>query len=151
MAARVSNSPVLLLHRASKRVYRHMDAEFADPDFPYSQWLAVSLILENHARTASEVADCMGFFSRAATRLLDRLERDGLLTRSRDQKDRRIVHVRLTKAGIAAVERGRPVVAKRWGELFASYSRTERDVLIDILRGMALLAASTPPSSQPME
>jgi DNA-binding MarR family transcriptional regulator len=33
------------------------------------------------------------------TRLVDRLERRGLLARSRDSKDRRVITVRITRAG----------------------------------------------------
>ena len=39
------------------------------------------------------------------TRLLDRLERAGLVSRSRCQDDRRVVRARLTTEGIALVER----------------------------------------------
>jgi MarR family transcriptional regulator, temperature-dependent positive regulator of motility len=132
--------PGTLLHRASKTAFRHMEAAFAKHGLPYSHWMALSLIVENHAKTASAVADCMGFYPRAATRLLDRLERDGLLTRSRDQGDRRIVNVRLAKAGITAVERGRPLAARRWSELLAGFSRDEVDFLTNMLRGVVVRA-----------
>lgn len=46
-----------------------------------------------------EVAERMITRDPDITRLLDRLERRGLLTRSRDSRDRRIITVRITSAG----------------------------------------------------
>jgi len=135
-------SPTLLLHRASKLVFRDMEAAFSDSSFRYSQWVALSLIDENHARTVSAVADCMGYYPRAATRLLDRLERDGLLTRVRDARDRRMVHVRLTKAGRTAVERGRPLVERRWSSLLFDCTDSEIGQFIKVLRSASAHAAS---------
>jgi DNA-binding MarR family transcriptional regulator len=39
------------------------------------------------------------------TRLLDRLEAGGLVEKSRDVRDRRVVNARITKAGVSVVER----------------------------------------------
>lgn len=45
------------------------------------------------------------------TRLLDRLEKRGLTTRSREAKDRRVVTVRITKAGLDTLaELDKPIV-----------------------------------------
>ena len=38
------------------------------------------------------------------TRLLDRLEKRGLITRSRDTKDRRVVHARITDQGLKLIK-----------------------------------------------
>jgi MarR family transcriptional regulator, organic hydroperoxide resistance regulator len=118
-------SPTLLVHRASKLISREIEIAFADSDLRYSQWVALALIDERHARTMSAVADCMGFYAGAATRLLDHLEHDGLLTRSRDRRDRRTVHVRLTKFGRAAIEKGRRLVERRWNALLFGLSSDE--------------------------
>ena len=47
------------------------------------------------------------------TRLLDRLEALGLVEKSRDTDDRRVVNVRVTKAGMARVEAASKVVHER--------------------------------------
>ncbi|MGO8818759.1 MAG: MarR family winged helix-turn-helix transcriptional regulator [Terriglobia bacterium] len=51
-----------------------------------------------------EVADRMITRDPDITRLVDRLERRGLLTRSRDSKDRRIITVRITLAGLKTLK-----------------------------------------------
>jgi DNA-binding MarR family transcriptional regulator len=52
-----------------------------------------------HGLCCREVAERMITRDPDITRLLDRLERRGLLVRSRDTKDRRVITVRITPAG----------------------------------------------------
>ncbi len=52
------------------------------------------------------------------TRLIDRLERSNLVTRTRCDKDRRVIHVTVTKAGLDALgELDRPVLAMHRAQL----------------------------------
>jgi len=51
--------------------------------------------------TMGDLARRVAVTEKTVTGLVDRLERDGLLARRRDQVDRRIVHVALTAAGRA--------------------------------------------------
>lgn len=48
-----------------------------------------------------------------ATRLLDRMEKAGLISRSREQEDRRLVTTRLTKKGRQLVDELDPIVARQ--------------------------------------
>ena len=51
--------------------------------------------------TCSDVSDNLVRHDPDVTRLLDRLEKRGLIERARDTKDRRVVRTRITKAGAA--------------------------------------------------
>jgi DNA-binding MarR family transcriptional regulator len=51
-----------------------------------------------------EVAERMITRDPDITRLVDRLERRGLLTRSRDSRDRRVITVRITPAGLKVLK-----------------------------------------------
>ena len=51
-------------------------------------------------RTCSEIGEVMINRDPDITRLLDRLERRGLVERSRDKKDRRVITARITPAGM---------------------------------------------------
>jgi DNA-binding MarR family transcriptional regulator len=55
------------------------------------------------------------------TRLVDRLERDGLLQRERTAQDRRGAYAVLTDAGRHALDRARPVYAQAIVDYFAQY------------------------------
>jgi DNA-binding MarR family transcriptional regulator len=57
------------------------------------------------ALAMGDLARRVGITEKTATGLVDRLERDGLVQRVRDDADRRVVHVRLTARGEAAHQR----------------------------------------------
>ncbi len=58
----------------------------------------------------SEIAARMVTRDPDITRLVDRLERRRLITRARDRKDRRIITIRITEAGLELVDRlDRPI------------------------------------------
>jgi DNA-binding MarR family transcriptional regulator len=52
----------------------------------------------------SEIGDRMINRDPDITRLLDRLERQGLTSRSRNQKDRRVINARITAAGLKLIQ-----------------------------------------------
>jgi MarR family transcriptional regulator, organic hydroperoxide resistance regulator len=57
-----------------------------------------------HGLCCREVADRMITRDPDITRLVDRLEQRGLLTRSRDSKDRRVITVRISEAGLKVLK-----------------------------------------------
>jgi MarR family transcriptional regulator, organic hydroperoxide resistance regulator len=66
--------------------------------------LHVLSMLERHGEMAmSKIADALDVSFSNATGLIDRMEERGLVERVRDEADRRIVHVRLSDAGLAAL------------------------------------------------
>lgn len=64
------------------------------------------------ALPAARIADRMVSHDSDLTRLLDRLEGSGLVEKSRDLKDRRVVNVRITKTGMEVVERASKAVTE---------------------------------------
>lgn len=68
--------------------------------------------------TAGELAASGLISSAGVTLRLDRLEKDELIVRERDGQDRRVVHCRLTPAGLALID-----------ELFAVHLDNERRML----------------------
>jgi DNA-binding MarR family transcriptional regulator len=66
-------------------------------------------------------------------RMVDRLEREGLVSRERDLADRRVIRVRITPAGRTAAEAGREAVAELEERAFGALTREERQTLADLL------------------
>src|SRR5437764_12640701 len=74
--------------------------------------------------------------------IVDHLERDGLLERIRDPRDRRRTLVWLTDAGIALLEREREVLSRELlARAMARMAEGDRSAL---LRGMRALLAASP-------
>ena len=66
-----------------------------------------------HGLTRNEVRDRLLNRMPDATRLLDRMEKSGLITRSREAEDRRLVTTRLTRKGKQLVDQLDPLVARQ--------------------------------------
>jgi len=66
-------------------------------------------------------------------RMVDRLEREGLVSRERDLADRRVIRVRITADGRAAADAGRSAVSELEDRAFSALSADERQTLSDLL------------------
>ena len=63
------------------------------------------------------------------TTVIDHLERDGLVRRERDEKDRRVIHVHLTEAGSRRVEAVLPSHVAALVEEFSVLTAKEQEAL----------------------
>jgi len=65
-----------------------------------TQWIAIYYIGKYGMLNQRELSEKMHIKDSTMVRLIDRLERDNLVQRVKDSKDRRITHLRLTEKGI---------------------------------------------------
>ncbi|MEO1145635.1 MAG: MarR family transcriptional regulator [Cyanobacteria bacterium J06638_22] len=72
--------------------------------------------------------------SGAMTNRIDRLEKEGLVTRLRQPSDRRGIIVQLTEQGIKRVDAAMPVLFEQENRLLDALSQTETQSLIPLLR-----------------
>lgn len=87
--------------------------------------------------TVGRLAEAAGVTAPTATRMLDGLERAGVVERSADPRDRRCVNVRLTHGGRELVSAKRAAVAAKRAELFARLAPRERADATRLLRRLA--------------
>jgi MarR family transcriptional regulator for hemolysin len=92
----------LELARAARAVGRAFDAALAEAGGSLPVWLVLLNIQTGRAGNQRELADAVGVREATLTHHLNAMERDGLLTRRRDELNRRIHVVELTAAGEAA-------------------------------------------------
>jgi DNA-binding MarR family transcriptional regulator len=99
----LEDEAVVSLHRTADR----LNGCFSDMLKPYglspTQFNALRILrgAGEAGRTCSEIAERMVNRDPDITRLLDRLERRGLVARSREGRDRRVIITRITPAGLA--------------------------------------------------
>ncbi len=84
--------------------------------------------------TPSELEQASLLSGGAISQRLERAEREGFVRRTRDERDRRVVHIELTSAGIAEVNRVVAELMRRESELLRPLTREERRVLEQLLR-----------------
>lgn len=93
--------------------------------------------------TAGELTDRLGVTSGAVTAVIDRLERRGHLTRRRDDRDRRKVHLHYGEAGQEVGAAFFGPLARRFSALTATFTPDELGTVHRFLAGtIAATAAS---------
>ncbi|MFG1301302.1 MarR family transcriptional regulator [Xanthobacter sp. V3C-3] len=75
----------------------------------YPQYLVMVALWEEDGQAVGGIGQKLGLESSTLTPLIKRLEGLGLVTRSRDAADERVVRVRLTAAGSALKEKARRI------------------------------------------
>jgi DNA-binding MarR family transcriptional regulator len=98
-AYRIDESIGYLLKKLRVHMDRAIDAEMAELDLTGVQWGPLLLLHFGFGGTAAELARVACVDTGAMTRMLDRLERKGLVRRARCRKDRRVVRLELTDEG----------------------------------------------------
>ncbi len=73
----------------------------------YPQYLVLVALWAKDDQTVGSLGETLFLESSTLTPLLKRLEKEGLVARSRDPMDERYVHVRLTQPGAALQEKAR--------------------------------------------
>ena len=80
-------------------ITKMIDAEMHKCDLTAMQWRPLLLIYFGGIKTAAALAKETCMDTGATTRMLDRLQKKGLLLRTRCEQDRRVVNLALTEAG----------------------------------------------------
>ena len=104
------------------------------------RFLVLRTVLDTPACRIQEVAASQGITLGAASRLVDRLHRDGLVHRTPCEHDRRATILTVTDQGLAHLEEACAVVEKEQERLFAPLSAAQRE---ELTRSLALIAEAT--------
>lgn len=99
----------LHIQRTARTLNRAFEDVLAEADGSLPIWLILLNLRAGKARTQRELAGAVGIQGPTLTHHLDRMERDGLITRARDPENRRVQRVELTDTGIASFDRLRKV------------------------------------------
>ena len=82
---------------------------------------------------AADIAEFFGLAPRTVTEALDGLERDGMVRREPDPRDRRVKRLSITEAGVAAAAATEPVRVALVEQIFGVLSEDERGQLKQLL------------------
>ncbi|WP_432786905.1 MarR family winged helix-turn-helix transcriptional regulator [Oligella sp. MSHR50489EDL] len=86
-----------ILRIIHKTINEQLDEGLLPLGLSGAQWRPIMLLGEGEINTAAQLADAIGVDTGAMTRTLDRLEAKGLITRTRSEKDKRVVELSLTE------------------------------------------------------
>jgi len=92
-----------LLGRVKAEMGAAFDAELAPSDITAAQYVILMSLAHGEGPSASDLCKGISYDPGAMTRMLDRLERRGLVRRVPNPDDRRTFHLELTEEGKAVV------------------------------------------------
>jgi len=145
-----------MMRRILLSLAHSIEAELAGSALTHAQWLPIMKLYLGHSSTAAELARDCHLDAGAMTRMLDRLEAKGLCSRSRSERDRRLVHIALTDSGQRVAQTLPGVLSEVLNQHLAGMSADEFATLKTLLQkmlsnGLALQAKSGPLSPSDSE
>jgi DNA-binding MarR family transcriptional regulator len=140
-------SPSYLVRRLLLAFAEHYEPLFAPADITYPQWTILMLLYGDMARTSADMARQMRHDAGAMTRLVDQLEKRGLLTRVRDTADRRAVNLVLTAEGRALADSLKGRVVDFLNVALADFSNDDLATWLKLTMRMIDLIEARPASA----
>jgi DNA-binding MarR family transcriptional regulator len=111
----------------------------ADGGLTLSQYGLLEGLASRRAARVQELAAGAGISPSTATRILDALERRGIVRRTRSTKDRRAVAVSLTELGAELLHAEEDWLRGRQRDFYASLPPAEQELAPDLLIRLAAL------------
>ncbi|ACC73147.1 MarR family transcriptional regulator [Paraburkholderia phymatum] len=131
---RLTESVGFQLVKARNLIVTEMDAALKDLDISGQQMGILLMLRQKLASTPFELSKMLGIDTGLMTRMLDKLEAKALVVRSRDQEDRRVVNLALTKAGIAVADQIPEIAPDVLNARLKDFSKAELNELRRLLR-----------------
>jgi MarR family transcriptional regulator, multiple antibiotic resistance protein MarR len=121
---------------------RLLDQHLAEEDITAAQVKALFKMHFFNINRPSDICKSLGVDGGAVTRMLDRLEKKELISRSPDPTDRRSLLVAVTDKGREVIDRAMPLAVNAQKELVSALTEDEIQQLKQILRKILVAAGS---------
>jgi DNA-binding MarR family transcriptional regulator len=122
--------------RARRTIVEAIERKLAPLDISHAQWIVIMLLGDGAASTAAELCKILIYDPGAMTRLLDRLEKKGVVRRVRAKGDRRSVRLQLTADGKRLYPRILEALVEVFNRLLHGFSRSDVRLLEELLKRM---------------
>ena len=109
---KLSNQLCFPLYAAARKVTALYTPFLTELNLTYTQYLVLLVLWEQDGIPVSEICRRLHLDNGTVSPLLKKLEKEGLLEKSRSPEDERVVLITLTKAGRALQERAKEIPGK---------------------------------------
>lgn len=113
-----------------------LDRRLRPLGFSHSRWLLLLHLSRNDGCTHRELAESMGIEAATLVKLVDHMEKEGLLKRCASETDRRVKHLRLSAEGKKVVENIRSYATDLRKEVLSGLSPAEIKTALDVLNNI---------------
>ena len=144
------NSVGYLVKRCGVLMTQIAERRFEALAVSFTQWVALMrLSAEPSHMSATQLSKELGHDMGALTRVVDELERRGLVRRERSRRDRRAVEIAITAAGRRQATNAKRVMVELLNELVEPFSEAEIVTLITLLQRMLVHLQRAAATSSP--
>jgi DNA-binding MarR family transcriptional regulator len=123
-----------LIKRCGMLMSQVAERRFESQEINLTQWVTLMHLSQNEHVSPTRLSAETGHDMGALTRVVDDLERRGLVRRERSRHDRRAVEIAITPAGKRLTESTKRVIVELLNELVEPFSEREVDTLIALLQ-----------------
>lgn len=131
---RMEDSVGYLLSRSRARLAKALDAALIEHDITHSQGGVLLLLANGNYSTAADLVREIYTDAPSMTRMLDRMQKRGLIAKRPDADDRRQQHLSLTVEGAALAAQLPPIMTAVLNKQFNGFSSEEVGFLKSLLR-----------------
>ncbi len=131
-----------LIGNARRLLIEALDHELAQHDLTAAQAIVLFQLDHGEFTHAAEYCRVLQYDPGAMTRLIDRLEAKGFVSRQRTAQDRRTVKLEITAAGRSLVPRIRATAIGVFNGFLRGFTKSEARQLTDLLKRLLANGAS---------
>lgn len=125
-----------ITENAIKQISESFGRRLQDSGVTRIQWIALYYIKTNKRISQRELSNLMNVQDSSAGRLIDRLERDGLIERERNDIDRRVIYITLSDRGDKLIFDLMPIGIKFSNDLVSGIDEEELMIYERVLKKM---------------
>ena len=123
-----------LLNRAGARIAAAFSEEVRPLGATLQMWRVLAALREGDGRRMGDLSETTSIEVSTLTRLVDNMEKKGLVARRRDAADARVVALHVTPAGRRLTQRITPIAERYESVALAGFTAAEADILKAALR-----------------
>ena len=123
-----------LLNRAGARIAAAFSEEVRPLGATLQVWRVLAALREGDGRRMGDLSETTSIEVSTLTRLVDNMEKKGLVARRRDAADARVVALHVTPAGRRLTQRITPIAERYESVALAGFTAAEADILKAALR-----------------
>jgi len=149
----IEDSLGYLVNRVARSIAQQLAEEIRPAGVAIGQWAVLMFLWARDGMSQADLSRLVAIEPPTMVRTIDRMVRDGLVTRVADLSDGRVSRIHLTDRGRSLrdelVPKAVTANATTLGRLSTSEGRTLRRLLVKLLEGTGETRAPTPPSARP--
>lgn len=125
-----------ITENAIKQISEAFGRKLQDSGITRIQWIALYYVKTKKRISQRELSNLMNVQDSSAGRLIDRLERDGLIERERNDSDRRVIYITLSDMGDKLISDLMPIGIKFNNDLVSGIDEEELMIYEKVLKKM---------------